>query len=133
MVVHHIVAFAIIQLGMCDRQYMFEKMAFCLQEVAIPYINIRLVAINLGISKKSKLYVILCFVMLIPFFLGRILPIPYILPSGYETCEKWLSPDTKWTHKLMHTCYVTISCMNIFWFSKMCKALVLFVGFKTYT
>lgn len=130
MVVHHIVGFTIIQMGMYDRNYMFEKVAFCLQEVANPFINIRLIAMNLGISKKSKTYVTLCFAMFIPFFLCRILPIPYVLPCGYNI---WVLEETKWTQKLMHASYVTISCMNIYWFSKMCRALVLFVGFKTYT
>ena len=130
MVVHHIIGFTIIQMGMYDRNYMFEKLVFCLQEVANPFINIRLIAMNLGISKQTKTYVGLCFAMFIPFFLCRILPIPFVLPCGYHI---WLSGEAKWTQKLMHASYVTISCMNIYWFSKMCRALVLFVGFKTYT
>ncbi|XP_063727612.1 TLC domain-containing protein 4-A-like [Symsagittifera roscoffensis] len=122
MVIHHIVGLVITQFAMHDRGWLMEKLVFCLMEVANPFINLRFLMLGVDVPKTSNTYLSASLIMIISFFLFRILPIPYIYRGGIY--KLILYPQYgSWAHFWMFTLYVLLSLMNIYWFYVMLLGL----------
>ncbi|XP_075253509.1 TLC domain-containing protein 4-B-like [Convolutriloba macropyga] len=106
----------------------------CLQllhEFSTPIVNLRWFLLTCGIGKERRRYTVVCMVMLLVFFLCRILPIPYfwstLIPVCFLSSPKEQLCNTFFV-KAFALCFLGMDILNLHWFRLM--ILVLFRAVK---
>jgi len=100
-----------------------------LHEFSTPIVNLRWFLLTCGIGKERRRYTAVCMVMLIVFFLCRILPIPYFWTTLVPVC--FLSQEeicNTFFIKAFAMCFLGMDFLNLHWFRLM--ILVLYRALK---
>ncbi|CAH1272604.1 TMEM56 [Branchiostoma lanceolatum] len=122
MAVHHVCALWAAYLGSVGPNALYYGNLGTMTELSSPFLNLRHILHNMG-QKKSLLYKVNGVVLLVVFFLCRILTIPLWL-----SLRKHLGTDELYGAGLavklgLFVLFPLLNLLNVFWFSKICRAV----------
>jgi hypothetical protein len=91
-----------------------------LHEFSTPVVNLRWFLLTCGIGKDRRRYTMVCFLMLLAFFLCRILPIPYFWYSLVPVCymDSTAACNIPFI-KMFGVFFLGMDLLNIYWFRLM--------------
>ncbi|XP_066295295.1 TLC domain-containing protein 4-B-like [Branchiostoma lanceolatum] len=121
MVVHHVCALWVTYCGSVDPAGAYYGNLSLMTELSSPFLNLRHILHNMG-QKTSLLYKVNGVVLLVVFFICRILTIPL-----WFSLRKHLGTDKLYEVGIgvqigLYVIFPLLNLLNVFWFSKICRA-----------
>lgn len=116
MLVHHIGSLLVWPIAVAEDQLVFFVLIFIAYEVSTPMLHYRWILLNTG-RKSSKLYVPNGLLLLVTFYIARVLSAPPLL------CAMHLSRDALLTmhpvHQVLSLAILVPIVLNLVWFEKL--------------
>ncbi|XP_028413076.1 transmembrane protein 56-like [Dendronephthya gigantea] len=122
MVIHHIMALLAYIFVIVDGYILFFANIRQIAELSTPFVNQRWFYDITGQPRSSKAFIRNGLLMILAFFLGRIIFIPYFY---YKTFSVWFYPQRLALGPLLSLIWILtagiLDIINVYWFSKMLK------------
>ena len=122
LIFHHVLAALAVQVAVMHKEILQAKFLFIFMELSTVFINLRMMILDARVKRASRLYQSMSLLMVVTFFISRILPIPLEYNLVVYRCiylQELCSPEAAFYMGLNTIPYTFLTIANFFWLHKM--------------